>query len=165
MRAHLARRAEVLAPSSSFKVPSYPAPNRSSSSSSSYLITTTTLATGAEADGARTARLSRETSERARAEALRARKRRELEAGSETASSIGGDGTPRSEWDYRDVFNVRETREAGEARERGWVRGRHHWGSKRWDEEEEESRDDGRSGSSRVRRVDGSSRSGYDRRR
>lgn len=121
MKAHLARRAEVLASPSSatptFKVPSYPDPRPSASQTP-------------EGDPARAARLARESSERARADALKARKKRELEAGSMTPSSVVE--TPRSEYDYRDVFNVKETREAREARERGRAR---HWGSRRWDED------------------------------
>lgn len=99
-------------------------------------------------DSARVARLNRESSERARAEALRARKKRELELGSETASSVGG--TPRTELDYRDVFNVSELREAREARQRG--RGRHSWGSRRWDDNEDTEDVDERS-DRRIRTV------------
>lgn len=123
MKAYLTRRAEVLASpseySSTFKVP-YP---RSSVSQSAQEPT--------EEDPARATRLARESSERARAEAVKARRKRELAAGSMTPSSVGE--TPRSEYDYRDVFNVKETREAREAREKD--RARHHWGSRRWNED------------------------------
>jgi hypothetical protein len=158
MKAHLARRAEVLAsPSgstSTFKVP-YPRSSASTLQSAQGL---------SEEDPARAARLARESLEHARAEALKARRKRELAAGSMTPSSVGE--TPRSEYDYRDVFNVKETREAREARERG--RARHHWGSQRWDEDgdgdgdREQARDRDRDrGSNRERRVNG----GHDRRR
>lgn len=145
MKAHLARRAEVLAPapSSSFKVPSYAPRNHSSSSSQPST-------SGAEPeDSARVARLARESSERARAEALRARKKRELELGSETASSVGG--TPRSELDYRDVYNVSELKEAREARQRG--RGRHSWSSRRWDDDEGAGEDIDERNDRRIRTV------------
>ncbi|KAG8896998.1 hypothetical protein FRB99_008520 [Tulasnella sp. 403] len=63
-------------------------------------------------------RLSREASERARAQALIRARQRALE-GSDVASSIG-DGTPLRGKGYGDVYNRQETLEAG--------RRRHDWG-------------------------------------
>ncbi|EJD06710.1 uncharacterized protein FOMMEDRAFT_165430 [Fomitiporia mediterranea MF3/22] len=76
----------------------------------------------ANGDPARAARETRESSERARAEALKARRRREL-AGSATPSTIrGGDDA----FKYGDQFHSREVAEAhrrreyADARERTW---------------------------------------------
>lgn len=141
MKAHLAKRAEALSSNASatFKTPSYP----NSRPSTSQLTQDPS-----EEDPARGARLARESSERARAEALKARRKRELAAGSMTPSSVAE--TPRSEYDYRDVFNVKETREAKEARERGRAR---HWGSRRWDEDDSGDRERAHRGSNRERHI------------
>lgn len=67
----------------------------------------------AEADPARAARLSRESSERQRSLALIARRKRES-AGSATPSTISGSSRSR----YGDQFNARDVEEAHRDRER-----------------------------------------------
>ncbi|QRW10037.1 hypothetical protein RhiLY_09036 [Ceratobasidium sp. AG-Ba] len=99
-------------------------------------------------------RTTRESAERARAEALIARRRAALEA----SSSVGGD-TPISIRDggYSDGYNKQETRAAHEA----WERQRGRYGDRRWDEDvEDRDRDSGRASRSESSgdRHSGSSR-------
>ncbi|CUA78520.1 hypothetical protein RSOLAG22IIIB_07136 [Rhizoctonia solani] len=86
-----------------------------------------------------TERTTREAAERARAEALIAKRQAEKDA----ASSVGGD-TPYSVRDggYSDVYNKNETREAHHA----WDRQRGRYSDRRWDEERDgrDRRDDGK---------------------
>jgi hypothetical protein len=120
MNTLLARRAQVLFSPSTAPIPSPSSQGR------------TTAPSSAE-EAARLARLNREKSERARAQALIARRQRELQA-SERDSTVGAD-TPR---EYGNVFNVREVREAAERRRS------HNWGLRRWDDDDRDRRPDRR---------------------
>jgi len=120
MNTLLARRAQVLFSPSTAPIPSPSSQGRPTAPSSAE-------------EAARLARLNREKSERARAQALIARRQRELQA-SERDSTVGAD-TPR---EYGNVFNVREVREAAERRRS------HNWGSRRWDDDDRDRRPDRR---------------------
>lgn len=88
-------------------------------------------ATETETDPARTARLSRESSERQRALALIARRKREA-AGSATPSTISGSSRSR----YGDQFNARDVEEAHRDRERQdrRERDRRRYSERRWED-------------------------------
>ncbi|CAE6463990.1 unnamed protein product [Rhizoctonia solani] len=147
MQSHLAARSRALSSRSSNPVPPPPAPPRASTSSGPK--------------DAATERATREAAERARAEALIAKRRAEMDA----TSSVGGD-TPHSVRDggYSDVYNKRETREAHHA----WERQRGRYSDRGWDEERDsrdrdrERRD--RSRESRRSESRGSRRDDYDER-
>ncbi|KAG8738418.1 hypothetical protein FRC10_006913 [Ceratobasidium sp. 414] len=130
VQSHLAARSRVLsARPGTMLPPPIPAPRTSNSS------------TPKDAASERTAR---ETAERARAEALIARRRAALDA----SSSVGGD-TPISVRDggYSDGYNKRETRAAHEA----WGRQRGGYADRKWDEDTEDRERD------KSRRSDSSS--------
>lgn len=116
MKSHLAARSQALSRS----MPPPPPPLRSNSTSSGP-------------KDAVSERARRESSERARAEALITKRRAEMEASN--ASSVGGD-TPFSVRDggYSDVFNKKETREAHAS----WGR----YSERRWDEDRDDRRDE-----------------------
>ncbi|CEL57166.1 hypothetical protein RSOLAG1IB_08399 [Rhizoctonia solani AG-1 IB] len=139
MQSHLAARSRALSSRSSGPMPP-PAPPRTSTSSGPKDATTE--------------RTTREAAERARAEALIAKRRAEMDA----TSSVGGD-TPYSVRDggYSDMFNKKETREAHHA----WEQRRGRYSDRRWDEDRDH-RD--RRGPSESRRSEsrGSHRQEYD---
>ncbi|CAE6466046.1 unnamed protein product [Rhizoctonia solani] len=141
MQSHLAARSRAL--SSRTPNPMPPPPPRASNSSGSK--------------DAASERATRESAERARAEALIAKRRAEMDA----TSSVGGD-TPHSVRDggYSDVYNKRETREAHHA----WERQRGRYSDRRWDEEQDDRDRDGRGRSDEGRRSEsrGSHRDGYE---
>ncbi|CAE6476167.1 hypothetical protein ACGC1H_003225 [Rhizoctonia solani] len=105
---------------------------------------------------AATERTTREAAERARAEALIAKRRAEMDA----TSSVGGD-TPYSvrHGGYSDVYNKKETREAHHA----WEQQRGRYSDRRWDEERDRDRQDS-SKESRRSESRGSRRDGYEER-
>ncbi|KAG8696522.1 hypothetical protein FRC08_007092 [Ceratobasidium sp. 394] len=114
MQSHLAARSRALsARTSTMPPPPVPAPRMSNPS---------------VPKDAASERTARETAERARAEALIARRRAALDA----SSSVGGD-TPVSIRDggYSDGYNKPETRAAHEA----WERQRGRYADRRWDED------------------------------
>ncbi|KAF8674491.1 N-terminal domain of CBF1 interacting co-repressor CIR [Rhizoctonia solani] len=127
MKSHLAARSRALSTRTSNPMPP-PAPPRTSNPSGPK--------------DAVAERTTREAAERARAEALIAKRRAEMDA----TSSVGGD-TPYSVRDggYSDVFNKKETREAHHAWEQR--RGRH--SDRRWDEDRDHRDRRDRSESSR----------------
>lgn len=88
-------------------------------------------ASASEADSARAARLSRESSERQRALALIARRKREA-AGSATPSTVSGSTRSR----YGDQFNARDVEEAHRDRERQdrRERDRRRYSERRWED-------------------------------
>ncbi|KAH7333871.1 hypothetical protein B0J17DRAFT_674461 [Rhizoctonia solani] len=149
MQSHLAARSRAISSRTSTPMPPPPAPPRASSSSGPK--------------DAATERTTRESAERARAEALIAKRRAEMDA----TSSVGGD-TPISVRDggYSDMYNKKETRDAHHA----WEQRRGRYSDRRWDDERDD-RDIGRRGHSREGRRSesrGSRRDDYgerDRRR
>ncbi|KAG8679156.1 hypothetical protein FRC09_019211 [Ceratobasidium sp. 395] len=152
MQTHLAARSRALS-SRTTTMPPPPIPTPRTSNSS-------------PPKDAASERTTREATERARAEALIARRRAALDA----SSSVGSD-TPVSIRDggYSDGYNKQETRAAHEA----WERQRGRYGDRRWDEDVEDrerSRDKSRrSDSSSERRSRSGSRDSrrhdYDRER
>ena len=86
---------------------------------------------GSETAPARAARESRESNERARAQALKARKRREM-AGSATPSTVRADVINDDGYLYANQFNARAVAEA------------HRWRDKHWDQDDDQPRSRGR---------------------
>ncbi|KAG9082866.1 hypothetical protein FRC07_014073, partial [Ceratobasidium sp. 392] len=133
MQSHLAARSSALSSrTSAMPPPPVPTPRTSDPSQPKDAVSE---------------RAARETAERARAEALIARRRAALEA----SSSVGGD-TPISMRDggYSDGYNKQETQAAHEA----WERQRGRYGDRRWDEDVEDRE---RERDTRSRRSDSSS--------
>ncbi|KIK05072.1 hypothetical protein K443DRAFT_373534 [Laccaria amethystina LaAM-08-1] len=103
--------------------------SRSPSSSSSYRSRPTLPHTAPSAPPEVQARLSREMSERERAQELIRRKRREMEGGETPSTVHGGSGSG-----YGDVFNRKEVEDAHRERDRG---------SRRWYDDDRRRRGEG----------------------